>query len=165
MQVILLQRIAKLGQMGDVVNVRDGYARNFLLPQKKAMRATEDNRKYFESQRAQLEAENLAHKLPQRQKEHHHEEHMREAEMNEGIGDEAHQFRRGPGLPLDHEVHDLAEEREVPDRVQPPADRLRTAHVAAPAGPEHQLGAEDRQRKRRYRGRDRIEQGLHVVVV
>ncbi len=62
MQVILLQRIAKLGQMGDVVNVRDGYARNFLLPQKKAMRATEDNRKYFESQRAQLEAENLAHK-------------------------------------------------------------------------------------------------------
>jgi large subunit ribosomal protein L9 len=62
MQVILLQRISKLGQMGDVVNVRDGYARNFLLPQKKAMRATEDNRKYFESQRAQLEGENLAHK-------------------------------------------------------------------------------------------------------
>ena len=45
--------------MGDVVNVKDGYARNFLLPQKKALRATEDNRKVFESQRAQLEAHNL----------------------------------------------------------------------------------------------------------
>ncbi len=62
MQVILLQRITKLGQMGDVVNVRDGYARNFLLPQKKALRATEENRKHFESQRSQLEADNLAHK-------------------------------------------------------------------------------------------------------
>ncbi len=62
MQVILLQRIAKLGQMGDVVNVRDGYARNFLLPKKKALRATGENRKLFESQRAQLEADNLAHR-------------------------------------------------------------------------------------------------------
>ena len=62
MQVILLQRIAKLGQMGDVVSVRAGYARNFLLPQKKALRATEENRKQFESQRAQLEADNLAQK-------------------------------------------------------------------------------------------------------
>lgn len=62
MQVILLQRIAKLGQMGDVVKVKDGFARNFLLPQKKALRATEDNRKKFESQRAQLEADNLSHK-------------------------------------------------------------------------------------------------------
>ncbi len=62
MQVILLQRIAKLGQMGDVVDVRDGYARNFLLPQKKALRATGENRKFFESQRAQLEADNLAHR-------------------------------------------------------------------------------------------------------
>ena len=59
MQVILLQRISRLGQMGDIVNVKDGYARNFLLPQKKALRATEDNRKHFESQRAQLEANNL----------------------------------------------------------------------------------------------------------
>jgi large subunit ribosomal protein L9 len=59
MQVILLQRIGRLGQMGDIVNVKDGYARNFLLPQKKALRATEDNRKHFESQRAQLEANNL----------------------------------------------------------------------------------------------------------
>ena len=59
MQVILLQRIGRLGQMGDVVNVKDGYARNFLLPQKKALRATEENRKHFESQRAQLEANNL----------------------------------------------------------------------------------------------------------
>ena len=62
MQVILLQRIGRLGQMGDVVNVKDGYARNFLLPQKKALRATEDNRKHFESQRAQLEANNLEQK-------------------------------------------------------------------------------------------------------
>lgn len=62
MQVILLQRIAKLGQMGDVVNVKDGFARNFLLPQKKALRATDDNRKHFESRRSQLEADNLAHK-------------------------------------------------------------------------------------------------------
>jgi large subunit ribosomal protein L9 len=62
MQVILLQRIGKLGQMGDVVSVKDGYARNFLLPQKKALRATDDNRKKFESQRAQLEADNLEHK-------------------------------------------------------------------------------------------------------
>ena len=62
MQVILLQRIGRLGQMGDVVNVKDGYARNFLLPQKKALRATDDNRKKFESQRAQLEANNLEQK-------------------------------------------------------------------------------------------------------
>ena len=59
MQVILLQRIGKLGQMGDVVTVKDGYARNFLLPQKKALRATKDNLAKFESQRAQLEANNL----------------------------------------------------------------------------------------------------------
>ena len=59
MEVILLQRIGRLGQMGDVVNVKDGFARNFLLPQKKALRATEENRTHFESQRAQLEANNL----------------------------------------------------------------------------------------------------------
>ncbi len=59
MEVILLERIARLGQMGDVVRVRDGYARNFLLPQHKALRATDDNRKKFESQRAHLEARNL----------------------------------------------------------------------------------------------------------
>lgn len=59
MEVILLQRIGKLGQMGDVVTVKDGFARNYLLPQKKALRATEDNRKHFESQRSQLEANNL----------------------------------------------------------------------------------------------------------
>jgi len=62
MQVILLERIAKLGQMGDVVRVRDGFARNFLLPQKKALRATEANRQLFEQQRAQLEARNLEQK-------------------------------------------------------------------------------------------------------
>jgi large subunit ribosomal protein L9 len=59
MDVILLERIAKLGQMGDKVRVRDGYARNFLLPQGKALRATEANRKRFESGRSQLEARNL----------------------------------------------------------------------------------------------------------
>jgi large subunit ribosomal protein L9 len=59
MDVILLERIAKLGQMGDVVTVKSGYARNFLLPQKKALRATDGNRVQFESQRTQLEAENL----------------------------------------------------------------------------------------------------------
>jgi large subunit ribosomal protein L9 len=59
MNVILLERIARLGQMGDVVRVRDGYARNFLLPQGKAMRATDANRERFESQRHQLEARDL----------------------------------------------------------------------------------------------------------
>jgi|JRYD01.1.fsa_nt_gb large subunit ribosomal protein L9 len=62
MQVILLQRIGRLGQMGDVVNVKDGYARNFLLPQNKALRATKDNLAHFETQRAQLEATNLEQK-------------------------------------------------------------------------------------------------------
>ena len=59
MEVILLQRIAKLGQMGDVVRVRDGFARNFLLPQGKALRANEASRKRFERDKAQLEARNL----------------------------------------------------------------------------------------------------------
>lgn len=59
MEVILLERIEKLGQMGEVVKVKPGYARNFLLPQKKAMRANEQNKAYFEQQRAQLEALNL----------------------------------------------------------------------------------------------------------
>jgi large subunit ribosomal protein L9 len=59
MDVILLERIEKLGQMGDVVTVKSGFARNFLLPQKKALRATDGNRVQFESQRTQLEAENL----------------------------------------------------------------------------------------------------------
>ena len=59
MQVILLERIASLGQMGDVVTVKDGFARNFLLPQHKALRATKDNIAEFEKSRAQLEARNL----------------------------------------------------------------------------------------------------------
>ena len=59
MQVILLERIAKLGQLGEEVRVRDGYARNFLLPQGKALRATKENRARFEGQRVQLEARNL----------------------------------------------------------------------------------------------------------
>jgi large subunit ribosomal protein L9 len=59
MQVILLERIGRLGQMGDVVTVKDGFARNFLLPQGKALRATEANRKRFERERSQLEARDL----------------------------------------------------------------------------------------------------------
>jgi large subunit ribosomal protein L9 len=58
-ELILLQRIEKLGQMGDVVRVKPGYARNYLLPQKMALRANKVNREHFESQRAQLEAQNL----------------------------------------------------------------------------------------------------------
>ena len=60
--VILLERVEKLGQMGQVVKVKPGFARNYLLPQKKAMRATKDNMAYFETQRAQLEANNLKRK-------------------------------------------------------------------------------------------------------
>jgi len=59
MQLILLERVAKLGQMGDVVKVRDGYARNFLLPQGKALRATKANMERFENERVHLEARNL----------------------------------------------------------------------------------------------------------
>ena len=59
MEVILLERVGKLGHMGDTVRVKDGYARNFLLPRGKALRATEANKKKFESQRAELEARNL----------------------------------------------------------------------------------------------------------
>src|SRR6201985_2734451 len=59
MQVILLERVEKLGQMGDEVRVRDGFARNFLLPKKKALRATKANREYFQAQKAQIEANNL----------------------------------------------------------------------------------------------------------
>ena len=59
MDVILLQRVAKLGQMGDVVSVKQGFARNFLLPQGKALRATAGNMKAFESQKVQLETQNM----------------------------------------------------------------------------------------------------------
>ena len=59
MDVILLERVDKLGQMGEVVAVKPGYARNFLLPQKKAMRATKDNIAHFDARRTQLEAANL----------------------------------------------------------------------------------------------------------
>ncbi|WP_137679445.1 50S ribosomal protein L9 [Aurantiacibacter suaedae] len=58
MDIILLERVEKLGQIGDIVTVRDGYARNFLLPQKKALRANEANKKVFEANRERLEAEN-----------------------------------------------------------------------------------------------------------
>ena len=59
MQIILMERVAKLGQMGDVVNVKQGYARNFLIPSGKALRASEANIARFESQKVQLEAQNL----------------------------------------------------------------------------------------------------------
>jgi large subunit ribosomal protein L9 len=59
MEVILLERVGKLGQMGDVVRVKDGFARNFLLPRNKALRATADNRKRFEDMKAELQTKNL----------------------------------------------------------------------------------------------------------
>ena len=59
MQVILLERVEKLGQMGEEVRVKDGFARNYLLPKKKALRATKANREYFATQKTQLEAQNL----------------------------------------------------------------------------------------------------------
>src|ERR1700744_1182415 len=62
MQVILLERVEKLGQMGDEVRVKDGFARNFLLPKKKALRATKANRDYFQTRKAELEAHNLERK-------------------------------------------------------------------------------------------------------
>lgn len=60
MEIILLERVEKLGAIGDVVTVKDGYARNFLLPNKKALRANEANRKVFEANRAKIEADNAA---------------------------------------------------------------------------------------------------------
>ena len=62
MQVILLERVEKLGQMGDEVRVKDGFARNYLLPKKKALRANKTNREFFHGQKAQLEARNLEQK-------------------------------------------------------------------------------------------------------
>lgn len=62
MEIILLERVENLGQMGDLVTVKPGYARNFLLPQGKALRATAENKARFEADRAQLEAENLSRK-------------------------------------------------------------------------------------------------------
>jgi large subunit ribosomal protein L9 len=62
MEVILLERVAKLGQIGDTVKVKDGFARNFLLPNGKALRATEANKKKFEGMKAQIEAQNLERK-------------------------------------------------------------------------------------------------------
>src|SRR6266699_3492981 len=62
MDVILLERVAKLGQMGDVVRVKDGFARNYLLPKGKALRATKDNRSRFEKMKVELEARNLEQK-------------------------------------------------------------------------------------------------------
>ena len=62
MKIVLLERINKLGQMGDIVDVRSGYARNFLLPRKKALRATKENMNYFKEQKSILEAKNLENK-------------------------------------------------------------------------------------------------------
>jgi large subunit ribosomal protein L9 len=62
MEVILLERVPKLGQMGDVVRVRDGFARNFLLPRSKALRATDENKKRFEAMKTELQAKNLESK-------------------------------------------------------------------------------------------------------
>src|SRR5258708_34585029 len=62
MQVILLERVEKLGQMGDEVRVKDGFARNFLLPKKKALRASKANREFFQARKAELEAQNTERK-------------------------------------------------------------------------------------------------------
>lgn len=62
MEVILLERITRLGGVGDVVNVKNGYARNYLIPQKKVLRATEENKKIFEARRAEIEKDNAAKK-------------------------------------------------------------------------------------------------------
>lgn len=62
MQIILLERVEKLGQMGQIVNVKAGYARNFLLPKKKALRATKQNISFFDGKRVELEAKNLKQK-------------------------------------------------------------------------------------------------------
>ncbi|MBB6251311.1 50S ribosomal protein L9 [Nitrospirillum iridis] len=63
MEVILLERVEKLGRMGEVVSVKPGFARNYLLPQKKALRASKDNLAFFESQKAKLEAQNAERKV------------------------------------------------------------------------------------------------------
>jgi len=63
MEVILLERVEKLGQIGDVVNVKNGFARNYLLPNKKALRANEANKKVFESNRAKIEADNASRRV------------------------------------------------------------------------------------------------------
>src|ERR1700712_3196944 len=62
MEVILLERVAKLGQMGEVVRVKDGFARNYLLPKGKALRATKENRSRFDTMKVELEARNLEQK-------------------------------------------------------------------------------------------------------
>ena len=62
MEVILLERVGRLGQMGDVVRVKDGFARNFLLPQGKALRATKENKSRFDSMKVELETRNLEQK-------------------------------------------------------------------------------------------------------
>jgi large subunit ribosomal protein L9 len=68
MEIILLERVEKLGKIGDVVRVKDGYARNFLLPQKKALRANDNNRKLFEAQKAELVAKNQELKVEAEQR-------------------------------------------------------------------------------------------------
>ena len=73
MQVILLERIEKLGQMGDLVTVKNGFARNFLVPQGKAMRATKTNLAEFERRKVELEASNLKRRAKQRR---HHAERI-----------------------------------------------------------------------------------------
>ena len=78
MEIILLERIEKLGTIGDVVNVKDGYARNFLLPNKKALRANEANRKVFEANRARIEADNAERKA-------HAEVHSKDVEGQQVI--------------------------------------------------------------------------------
>jgi ribosomal protein L9 len=97
MEVILLERVAKLGQMGEVVRVKDGYARNFLLKRGKALRATTDNRSKFEGMKADLEARNLVAK----------EEATKVAEK---IDAEAERINRGEDISTRKEDQDAAAE-------------------------------------------------------
>ena len=126
-EVILLQRVEKLGQMGDVVKVKPGFARNFLLPQKKAMRASKDNRERFEQQRAQLEAQNLERR----------EEAERLAERVGGLSVVIiRQAGESGGLYGSVSSRDIAEacDRRRPDR-RPRPDRARAPDQDAGAAP------------------------------
>ena len=135
MQVILLERIGRLGQMGDVVNVKDGYARNFLLPQKKALRATPDNLKRFEKDRAQLEARDLELKkeaeavaakldrqdLPRHPPGRRHRPALRlgHAARHRRAGDGGRLLRRPPpdrARPADQDAGPAADPRRAPPR-------------------------------------------------
>ena len=143
MEVILLERIEKLGQMGDVVNVKPGYARNYLLPRKKALRASESSRAVFEQQRAQLEAENLKNR----------QEAERIAEIIANIArseEEAEMQARGERINRDGDVIDIAEEEAAleaealfEEGATPDAEELATAADAVQEATPEEVHADD----------------------